>query len=160
VIERYNRPWNTAVDEVGSPRDGGAGVVILDLGDIGYARQYVTREAQRMGLPADQIHDLQLIATELVTNSVRHARGGCTLRLHRARRRHHHYLVCEVSDAGRLTDPLAGRRPAAPHQLGGHGLLMVNDLADLVRLHTGADGTTIAAFLAIPADEPGTSRAS
>ena len=51
-------------------------------------------------------------------------------------------LVVEVADAGRLDDPLAGRRPAPPHQLGGRGLLMVHHLADLVRTTTGPGGTT------------------
>jgi anti-sigma regulatory factor (Ser/Thr protein kinase) len=51
-------------------------------------------------------------------------------------------LVVEVADAGRLDDPLAGRRPAPPHQLGGRGLLMVHHLADLVRTATGPGGTT------------------
>jgi len=50
-------------------------------------------------------------------------------------------LVVEVADAGRLDDPLAGRRPAPPHQLGGRGLLMVHHLADLVRTTTGPGGT-------------------
>jgi hypothetical protein len=49
--------------------------------------------------------------------------------------------VVEVADAGRLDDPLAGRRPAGPHQLGGRGLLMVHHLADLVRTTTGPGGT-------------------
>jgi anti-sigma regulatory factor (Ser/Thr protein kinase) len=51
-------------------------------------------------------------------------------------------VVCEVSDAGRHADPLAGRRPPSRDQPNGRGLLMVHYLADLVRLHTGPDGTT------------------
>jgi hypothetical protein len=51
-------------------------------------------------------------------------------------------LVVEVADAGRLNDPLAGRRPATVHQLSGRGLMMVHHLADLVRTSTGPDGTT------------------
>jgi len=51
-------------------------------------------------------------------------------------------LVAEVADAGRLDDPLAGRRPATRHQLSGRGLLMVHHLADLVRTSTGPGGTT------------------
>ncbi|MBZ4280943.1 ATP-binding protein, partial [Mycobacterium tuberculosis] len=52
-------------------------------------------------------------------------------------------LVCQVSDGGTITDPLAGRRPAPPLRPGGRGLLLVNHLADLVRLHTAPSGTTL-----------------
>jgi anti-sigma regulatory factor (Ser/Thr protein kinase) len=55
--------------------------------------------------------------------------------------------VCQVRDRGHLTDPLAGRRPAPRHQGGGRGLLLVNELADLVRMHTSCQGTTINAYL-------------
>jgi histidine kinase-like protein len=53
------------------------------------------------------------------------------------------HLVGEVSDGGRLMDPLAGRVPAAPDAEGGRGLLLVNLLADLVRVHADAAGTTV-----------------
>ena len=52
-------------------------------------------------------------------------------------------LVCQVRDSGYLTDPLAGRRPEVPGQLRGRGLLLVNALSDLVRVHTTPKGTTI-----------------
>ncbi|MCZ9342699.1 ATP-binding protein, partial [Streptomyces sp. TRM76130] len=57
--------------------------------------------------------------------------------------------VCEVRDAGRLADPLAGRRPAARDQRGGRGLLLVNLVSDLVRVHTGPDGTTVRCWFAV-----------
>jgi anti-sigma regulatory factor (Ser/Thr protein kinase) len=56
-------------------------------------------------------------------------------------------VVCEVHDGGQLTDPLAGRRPPNPMQPGGRGLLLVHQLADLVRVHTGPEGTTIRCYL-------------
>ena len=46
-------------------------------------------------------------------------------------------------------DPLAGRRPARPGQPRGRGLLLVNHLADLVRVHTDNDGTTLRAHFQI-----------
>ncbi|MFC3893088.1 ATP-binding protein [Lentzea rhizosphaerae] len=57
------------------------------------------------------------------------------------------HLVCEVRDTGHLADPLAGRRPPNPEQLGGRGLLIVNELADLVRVHTTSQGTTLRVML-------------
>jgi anti-sigma regulatory factor (Ser/Thr protein kinase) len=53
-----------------------------------------------------------------------------------------------VRDQGRLTDPLAGRRPAPRDQRGGRGLLLVNLIADLVRVHRGDDGTTVRCWFA------------
>jgi len=46
-----------------------------------------------------------------------------------------------------LNDPLAGRRPPAREKLGGRGLLLVHSLADLVRIHTGLDGTAVRCYL-------------
>jgi len=52
-------------------------------------------------------------------------------------------VVCEVGDRGRISDPLAGRLPALPGQRGGRGLLLVNLVSDLVRVHTDDGSTTI-----------------
>ena len=52
-------------------------------------------------------------------------------------------MVCEVADGGRITDPLAGRLPPPRDRRGGRGLLLVNLVSDLVRIHTGGGGTTI-----------------
>lgn len=57
-------------------------------------------------------------------------------------------LVCEVRDAGRLADPLAGRPPERG-QLGGRGLMLVHYVADLVRVHTGDDGTPVRFYLSL-----------
>jgi anti-sigma regulatory factor (Ser/Thr protein kinase) len=76
---------------------------------------------------------------ELTTNSVVHGAGSDTLRIGAESDR----IVCEVHDSGQLNDPLAGRRPSHPTQYRGRGLLLVHPLADLVRVHTGPDGTTV-----------------
>jgi hypothetical protein len=47
-----------------------------------------------------------------------------------------------------MTDPLAGRRPPSRDRPGGRGLLLVHYVADLVRLHTAPDGTTVRFYLA------------
>jgi anti-sigma regulatory factor (Ser/Thr protein kinase) len=52
-------------------------------------------------------------------------------------------LVFEVADSGHITDRLAGRRPARPDQEHGRGLAIVHRIADLVRIHTGPDGTAV-----------------
>ncbi|WP_436392332.1 hypothetical protein [Amycolatopsis sp. MEPSY49] len=50
-----------------------------------------------------------------------------------------------------MTDPLLGRHPAPANQLGGRGLFLVHALADLVRVHTSEQGTTIRVYHSSPA---------
>ncbi|PSL51555.1 anti-sigma regulatory factor (Ser/Thr protein kinase) [Saccharothrix carnea] len=135
VVDRYNRPLRTAPDA--------ADLVIGTTADIRDVRRLVTERARRSLLNAERTADLELIATELVTNSLRHTGAGCRLRIWRDGE----HLICSVEDDGRLTDPLAGRRPPEPGQRGGRGLLLVNQLADLVRINTTTRGTTVTAFL-------------
>jgi anti-sigma regulatory factor (Ser/Thr protein kinase) len=86
------------------------------------------------------------VVAELGANSLDHG-GGCGLiRVWPEDGR----LICEVTDAGHITDPLAGRRPVDPRQPGSRGLLIVNLLSDLVRVHTRAGMTTIRAYFELP----------
>lgn len=80
---------------------------------------------------------------ELTTNSVVHGGGAGTLAVWAEAGQ----VVCEVRDTGRLTDPLAGRRPPERGQIGGRGLLLVHYVADLVRVHTTDDGTAVRFYL-------------
>ncbi len=91
----------------------------------------------------DGIDDLQLIATELATNSLMYSNGACRL----AFWRHDDHLVCEARDSGRLDDPLAGRLDPGPAGPASRGLFLVNAISDLVRTHTAITGTTIQAYL-------------
>jgi hypothetical protein len=52
---------------------------------------------------------------------------------------------CQVRDCGHIADPLTGRRSEAPGHWRGRGLLAVNHLADLVRVHTAPSGATVEA---------------
>ncbi len=135
VVDRYNQPLRCTPDA--------AELAINTTADIRDARRLVTAQAQQAQLGAERTADLELIATELVTNSLRHTGGGCRLRIWRDQE----HLIFSVEDDGHLSDPLAGRRPPEPGQYGGRGLLLVNQLADLVRTHATARGTTVTAFL-------------
>ncbi|MFD1044397.1 hypothetical protein ACFQ1S_01705, partial [Kibdelosporangium lantanae] len=57
-------------------------------------------------------------------------------------------------DRGHLTNPLAGRVPASVTQFGGRGLLLVNHLADLVRIHTTPAGTAVRVYFKLPRAAP------
>ncbi|GHI07975.1 anti-sigma regulatory factor [Streptomyces cellostaticus] len=139
VLARCNQPLPPAPDT-------GPGVLALafDDGSLSAARRLATEHGARLGLAGLRLEDLTLITAELTTNSVLHGGGTGTLTVW-AEGGH---VLCQVRDKGRLTDPLAGRRPAARDQRGGRGLLLVNLVADLVRMHTGQDGTTIRSYLA------------
>lgn len=73
-----------------------------------------------------------------MTNSIDHGGGTGRLRIWTADGQ----LVCEVHDRGTLTDPLVGRHPATPDQHR-RGLMLVNHMSDLVRLHAGTRSTTM-----------------
>ena len=135
VVDRYNRPLRTTPDATD--------LVVSTTADIRDVRRLVGDQARQALLDAERTADLELIATELVTNSLRHTGAECRLRIWRDGE----HLICAVEDSGRLADPLAGRRPPEPGQRGGRGLLLVNQLADLVRTHATTCGTTVTAFL-------------
>ncbi|HEX6342163.1 sensor histidine kinase [Umezawaea sp.] len=139
VVSLYNQPLDVGQDPVD--------LVITTTAEIRDVRRLVDAWAPRWGLATDRVADLQLVATELVTNSLRYTGAGCRVRFWLDGET----LVCAVEDTGRLTDPLAGRRPPEPGQHGGQGLLLVNQLVDLVRVHTSPRGTTVYTFLALSA---------
>jgi anti-sigma regulatory factor (Ser/Thr protein kinase) len=109
------------------------------------ARHFAVEAAGRLGLRGERLEDLALAVAETTTNSVVHGGGSGRLRIWAEDER----VVCEVRDAGLLTDPLAGRRPPARDQRGGRGLLLVNLLADLVRVHTSPEGTAVRFYLGL-----------
>ncbi|HEX5404480.1 MAG TPA: anti-sigma factor RsbA family regulatory protein [Pseudonocardiaceae bacterium] len=120
-----------------APADASAYTV--DSPDMTGLRQLAAEFAVGHGLADERVADLVLALTELASNSIEHAHCEATVLFGRDRAG----LVCQVRDRGHITDPLAGRRPATTYQLRGRGLLLVNHLADLVRVHTVAEGTTV-----------------
>ncbi|MFF4114392.1 anti-sigma factor RsbA family regulatory protein [Streptomyces sp. NPDC001714] len=136
VLARYNEPL--------PPPPDAAPPLRFEAGSLSAARHLATAEAARLGLPAVRLADLTLAVAELTTNSAVHGGGAGTLTVWAEDAG----VVCEVRDKGHLTDPLAGRRPASRDRSGGRGLLLVNLVADLVRVHTGAEGTTVRCWFA------------
>jgi anti-sigma regulatory factor (Ser/Thr protein kinase) len=130
VVARYNEPLPAVPDAHSLP---------FDADSLSEVRHLATAEGARLGLADIRLENLALVTAELTTNSVVHGGGTGTLRVWAE----DGYVVCEVRDKGRLADPLAGRRPAVVDQRGGRGLLLVNLVADLVRMHTGEEGTTV-----------------
>lgn len=134
VVARYNAPLPDAEEHA---------FAVDRPADVSPARRFAAQRARVLGLPEARLADLELIVGELVGNSLLHTSGPGRLGVWAE----DGHLVCEVRDGGRLTDPLAGRRPPEADRTSGLGLLLVNDLADLVRFHTTAEGTTVRVLL-------------
>ncbi|GAB3731153.1 sensor histidine kinase [Amycolatopsis oliviviridis] len=132
IVEKYNLP-------LPEPRE--AETFRFDIARLSAVRHFAQERAEECGLAADRVEDLVLAVAELSANSVLHGSGHGIVRVWRDEE----HVLCEVVDEGTLSDPLAGRRPASPGQIGGRGLVLVNQVADLVRqyLRPGSTVTRI-----------------
>jgi len=113
-------------------------IPILPAG-LAALRAAVARRAQRAGLPPERRDDLVLAVNELATNSIRHGGGSGTLEIWETA----DALICQVTDAGHLTDPRAGRMLPEPGEVGRYGLWLVNQLCDRVEQRTLPDGNLV-----------------
>lgn len=106
---------------------------------LGAVRAHVARLATAAGLEPSRRDDLVLVVNEAATNSIRHGGGTGTIAIWRDGSA----LVCEVRDAGRITDPLVGRVRPAPGQGSGLGLWLANQLCDLVQIRSFPTGSVV-----------------
>ncbi|AQZ71362.1 anti-sigma regulatory factor [[Actinomadura] parvosata subsp. kistnae] len=137
VVDGHNRP-------LGEPEKFVS--LSFDHTNLSAVRGLAAREAIAAGFQGDRLDDIRLAVAELGANSLDHGGGSGVLRVWIEDDR----LVCEVSDSGHITDPLVGRRPVDPRDAGSRGLLIVNLLSDLVRLHTREGATTVRAYFDLP----------
>lgn len=135
VLRRCNRPLPA--------NPGAVTYTVRKSSDLSPARSFAVNYAGWIGLSQDAIEDLQLVATELASNSLMYTDGACQL----AFWRDDGYLVCEARDTGCFEDPLVGRLDPGPCGPASRGLYLVNAISDLVRTHTTPSGTTIQAYL-------------
>jgi len=118
---------------------------VSEPADLAGARKCGDRYGRLLGMSADSVADLMLVATELATNSLAHGGGACRLAFWYEAG----HVVCEARDMGHWADPLAGRRLPAARGAGPYGLFVVNAIADLLRTHTTPAGTTIHVYLGL-----------
>jgi anti-sigma regulatory factor (Ser/Thr protein kinase) len=102
-------------------------------------RRYVGNAAAEIGLDRERTADLVLIVNEVATNSIRHGGGSGVLRIWEDGSS----LIAEVSDAGRIEDPLVGRGRPATDRGSGFGLWLANQLCDLVQIRTFPTGSVV-----------------
>lgn len=95
-------------------------------------------------LPTDRLEDLQLIATELVTNGERHGAEPIVLRAWDLESE----VVLEVVDHGPgIADPFADLRPRNGGLNGGWGMWLVGQFADQVSIGREGDRTIVMAAM-------------
>jgi anti-sigma regulatory factor (Ser/Thr protein kinase) len=115
--------------------------------DLAAIRVVVHRYAIEAGLTEARAIDLVLAVSEVAANTVRHAKSPGNLQIWHDT----HGIVCQLHDEGRITDPLAGRRPPSLEAGGGHGLWIVNEVCDQVELRSDDTGTTMRLHMNLPA---------
>jgi hypothetical protein len=141
IVSAYNQPLATPGNAVEFP---------LTVESLSSVRRWATTKAAESGMDDDRRADIALVVTEMATNSVEHGRGAPRLQGWLTDTD----LVFQTVNVGRLSDPLAGRIPAPANEPRGRGLLTANLLADLVRIYTTRDRTTVRACFRRPQPTP------
>jgi anti-sigma regulatory factor (Ser/Thr protein kinase) len=139
---RYAHPFTVAADFNVPLPDPPDHAMRLALGrtPLSAVRRWVDQFATAAGLAGDRVADLTFAANELVGNTMAHADGIGLLSMWVE----DGHVVCQIADGGHIHDPLAGRiPPSLTDATGGRGLLLVNQLCDLVRVYTRPGTTTI-----------------
>ena len=121
------------------PRPAGSAYLAIQPGGLGKVRTFVADLAQRAGLDLQSATAIVQAVSEIASNSLHYGGGGGEL---------HAWiddqsLVCEVSDHGHITSPLAGRLPPTPDTAHGAGLWLANQLCDLVQIYSSPGRTAI-----------------
>jgi anti-sigma regulatory factor (Ser/Thr protein kinase) len=122
--------------------------------DLRPVRSLVARHARRAGLNEDRVADFVLAVGEIAANTFRHTRAGGTACVWQYRGE----ILCQVSDEGRIGDPLVGRR--RPPEVSGLGLWVVHQVCDLVELRSGRRGTTVRMHMSLTSPGPGSDAAA
>ncbi len=121
------------------PRPADSAYMAIQPGTLGKVRTFVAALAQRTGLDQRSATAMVQAVNEIATNSLQH--GGGQGELHTWT--DGQSLVCEVSDHGHITSPLAGRLPPTPETTDSAGLWLANQLCDLVQVYSSPGRTAI-----------------
>jgi anti-sigma regulatory factor (Ser/Thr protein kinase) len=116
--------------------------------NLSEVRALAERHARIAGLPDDRVADFVIAVGEVAANTVRHARSQGSMEIWQRADE----IVCEIRDAGVITDPLAGHQPPSPEASGGHGLWIVYQVCDHVDLRSDENGTVIRLHMSLPRD--------
>jgi two-component sensor histidine kinase len=109
--------------------------VAVELPPVPESARQARRALVRGGLDPDLDHTVSLLATELVTNSVRHVEGDREIRLDA--------LLAEGYARIEVTDRGAGFDPEVRHTVSGFGLRLVDKLASSWGVERRGGATTV-----------------
>lgn len=115
--------------------------------DLAAVRAVVHRYAVRAGLPESRAIDLVLAVSEVAANTVRHARSPGSLKIWYDSEE----IICQITDDGFISDPLAGQRRPSQEAMRGHGLWIVHQVCDEVEMRSDETGTTVRLHMQLPA---------
>jgi anti-sigma regulatory factor (Ser/Thr protein kinase) len=139
-------PIFRGVDASGAPFDvpfPEPGSATLDLKfkaqDLYVIRALVRRIADGSGLSSASADDFVIAVNEVATNSLRHGGGEGNLRIWRERDK----VTCEISDGGRIANPLVDRERPGEALRASRGLWLANQLCDLIQIRTFSSGTVV-----------------
>src|SRR5579859_28195 len=128
---------------------GEPGIPIMDLafdsGTLNTLRAGVKAHACQAGLPEERAGDVVLAVHELAANAVNHGAGAGRLRIWKLAG----VLHCQVEDG----DPPRSGYPLPSRP--GHGLWLVRQIADRMRVLSGACGTRATVAFDLPARRKG-----
>ena len=127
------------VGDVLAPAPTDAAEMQFGYGGLKRMRAFVHEHAAQAGVDRDRRIELVLAANEIASNSLEHGGGAGVLRFWSDPAA----VVCEISDTGRLDDPLADRRLPTHDGARGRGFWIANHVCDLVQVRSGADGTVV-----------------
>ena len=101
----------------------GGSSMSFETGGLAGLRAFVAGQARQAGLATESVANTVLAVNEIATNSLQYGGGHGDVRVWRDG----HSLVCEVSDQGHITAPLAGRLPPVLSGANG-GLWLANQV--------------------------------
>ena len=112
--------------------------VPADPAAVGEARHFLRETLQRWGVDEETADTATLCLSELVTNAVVHAEGGCVVRV----MLHDGVLTTSVRDSG-VGGAASTEPPADPLQVHGRGLQVVEALSAGWSHETDPSGTSV-----------------
>jgi anti-sigma regulatory factor (Ser/Thr protein kinase) len=121
------------------PPPGRPEALSFGLSELSQVRGRVTAAAERARMDRRGVADFVTAVSELAANSIMHGGGRGTLRIWHE----NDFLLAEVTDRGRIEEPLVGRIRPDISQEGGRGLWLANQLCDLVQIRSDPGGTVV-----------------
>jgi anti-sigma regulatory factor (Ser/Thr protein kinase) len=111
-------------------------------------RASLTADLTGHGMPAETINDAALVATELITNAIRHGQPLSSGRLAVQWTTDGVGVLIRITDGGGASQPTLLN--SAPEDIGGRGLAIVDSLSASWGVDIDADQVTVWAYVSSP----------